>query len=116
MRETSGPAERGISHDAIHILFQPPRKNQPGLRNTKTLKLQRFREGSANQKNFFAKVSYRDEFISKFANECTFFSYDDRKSKWAYNPHFQDIINNICFLCQKINLTLGIMIYKIQAT
>ena len=55
MRETPGPAERGISHDAIHILFQPPRKNQPGLRNTKTLKLQRFREGSANQKIFLQR-------------------------------------------------------------
>ena len=36
-----------------------------------------YKKGRTNQYFLFARVSYREEFVSKFADECTFFSCDD---------------------------------------
>jgi len=36
-----------------------------------------YREGSANQHFLFSRVAYREEFVSKFKDKCTFFSCDD---------------------------------------
>ena len=84
MREIPELAERGISRDAIHMLLQPPRKNSTRSQRYKSLidakvpgKRNQYREGSPNQHFLFARVSYREEFVSKFADECTFFSCDN---------------------------------------
>ena len=84
MREIPELAERGTSRDAIHMLLQPPRKNSTRPQRYKSLinakvpgKRNQYREGSANQHFLFARVSYREEFVSKFANECNFFLCDD---------------------------------------
>ena len=94
MREIPGLAERGISRDVIHMILQPPSKNSTRSQRYKSLidakfsgKRNQYRKGSANQHFLFARVSYREEFVSKFADECTFFSCDDmNKIKMGPSP------------------------------
>ena len=94
MREIPGLAEKGISRDAIHILFQPPRKNLTRYEWYKTLtdakfprKRNQYREGSVNQHFLFASVSYREEFASKFVDEYALFSCDGmNKIKMGLSP------------------------------
>ena len=84
LREIPELEEKGISRDCIHLLMKPPRRNSirahrykelvdarvPGKRNS-------YREDSANQHFLFSRVAYREEFVSKFKDECTFYSCDD---------------------------------------
>ena len=76
------------------MLLQLPRKNSTRSQRYKSLidakvpgKRNQYREGSPNQHFLFARVSYREEFVSKFADECTFFSCDDmNKIKMGPSP------------------------------
>ena len=83
MREIPGLDETGTSRDTIHILLQPPRKTSTRSQKYKCLtdakfpgKRNQYWDGSINQHFLFATVSYREEFVFKFADECTFFSCD----------------------------------------
>ena len=40
-------------------------------------KRNKYQEGSANEHFLFARGSYREEFVPKFAEECIFFSCDN---------------------------------------
>ena len=74
----------GISVDAIHNLFVPPNKNSSRAHLYKSLiqakipkKRNDYRENSDNQHYLFSRVKYREEFASRFNDECSFFSCDD---------------------------------------
>ena len=64
--------------------MKPPRRNSSRAHRYKELvdarvpgKKNSYREESANQHFLFARVAYREEFVSKFSQECCFFSCDD---------------------------------------
>lgn len=78
------PELKNISRDAIHYLMAPPRKNSSRFPRYKMVvdakvpgKRNQYREDRANQHFLFARVAYREEFVSKFKDECFFYSCDD---------------------------------------
>ena len=74
-----------ISMKTIHRLMVPPRKGTISGQSHKSLVSARipktgrndYRENHENQHFLFSRVAYREEFCSKFTDECTFFSCDD---------------------------------------
>ena len=74
----------GISRDTVHRLTVAPVKNRLAARRYKGLldaripgKRNQYREDNGNQHFLFARVCYREELTSKFADECQFYSADD---------------------------------------
>lgn len=74
----------GIHRDTIHRLTVAPRKNTIRSHRFKGLidarvpgKKNQYREDSANQHFLFARVAYREEFVTKFQKEAQFYSCDD---------------------------------------
>ena len=79
-----GLKEHGISRDTIHHLSVAPRLNSSRAHRYKALvdcrvpgKRNQYQESSVNQHFLSAEVRYREEFVSKFHQECQFFSCDD---------------------------------------
>ena len=88
----TGLREHGISRDTVHHLTVAPRKNSTRAERYKGYvnarvpsKRNNYREKSANQHYLFVKVAYREELVTKFDEECQFYSSDDM-NKLKVNP------------------------------